>query len=449
MSDSNEGGSRCERPQYCYWLWNTITVLCDGTVTCGLDDPHGARCFGNVGRSSISDIFRSDAVDERRLRLLSGWRCSGCDLHTEVGPELFHALAPSSPHPKHAVIEFTIRCNIRCRNDICAHNNDPKARTRKRDFLSFEDYSSVLDEIGPSLQELFLFNYGEPFVHPRAMEFLRYARMANSSMRISTSTNGTLLSEVAADKIVKFALLDEICFTISGSDVDTYRKYHVGGDFNAAVTGMRAVVEAKHRHRRRKPLVKWRYLLFSWNDSDAQLDAARQLAREIGVDVLRFFLVSDPLTARSTLRAPASPGFALIRDAVEFEYHYRVGRYADHGLYEPETSPILGRFAWTSARARVEVPIQEGQACLRLAAFPRPNGGLPVVVLATPWSATDGRVGSGIWEDNVIAIPSDFADSSVPVEVCLAKTWRPNLTNHGGDSRELGVMVSLATVTVP
>ena len=31
-------------PLYCHWLWHSVTVLCDGTVTCGLDDLEYLLC---------------------------------------------------------------------------------------------------------------------------------------------------------------------------------------------------------------------------------------------------------------------------------------------------------------------------------------------------------------------------------------------------------------------
>src|SRR5437016_5640249 len=37
----------------CEYLSDTLTVLCDGNVTCGLDDPNGTRSFGNIKLSSV------------------------------------------------------------------------------------------------------------------------------------------------------------------------------------------------------------------------------------------------------------------------------------------------------------------------------------------------------------------------------------------------------------
>jgi hypothetical protein len=45
-----------------------LTVLCDGNVTCGLDDPNGTRSFGNVELSSVDAIWRDLRYGERKQR---------------------------------------------------------------------------------------------------------------------------------------------------------------------------------------------------------------------------------------------------------------------------------------------------------------------------------------------------------------------------------------------
>jgi hypothetical protein len=67
---------------YCQWLWHGITVLCDGTVTCGLDDPFKFRNYGNVSSATLRDIFARAAVKQRRQDLLSGTPCHGCSMYT-------------------------------------------------------------------------------------------------------------------------------------------------------------------------------------------------------------------------------------------------------------------------------------------------------------------------------------------------------------------------------
>lgn len=41
-------------------------------MTCGLDDPHGLRSFGHVGRQSLAEIFANPEYDHLREGLRDG-----------------------------------------------------------------------------------------------------------------------------------------------------------------------------------------------------------------------------------------------------------------------------------------------------------------------------------------------------------------------------------------
>ena len=68
----------------CEYLSDTLTVLCDGNVTCGLDDPNGIRSFGNIKHSSVDAIWRDLRYAERKQRLAAGRSCDACSLHHVV-----------------------------------------------------------------------------------------------------------------------------------------------------------------------------------------------------------------------------------------------------------------------------------------------------------------------------------------------------------------------------
>jgi hypothetical protein len=50
------------------------------------------------------------------------------------------------------------------------------------------------------------------------------------------------------------------------------------------------VIEARNRAGKTRPYIVWRYILFPWTDSPAEMDLARKMAREIGVDALAWHL---------------------------------------------------------------------------------------------------------------------------------------------------------------
>src|SRR6516165_7698878 len=88
----------------CEYLSDTLTVLCDGNVTCGLDDPHGTRSFGNIKLSSVDAIWRDLRYAERKQRLAQGRSCDGCSLHHVVQG----TMSERASAPRRLIVEATV-----------------------------------------------------------------------------------------------------------------------------------------------------------------------------------------------------------------------------------------------------------------------------------------------------------------------------------------------------
>ena len=61
------------------------------------------------------------------------------------------------------------------------------------------------------------------------------------------------------------------------------------------------------------PFINWRYILFTHNDSDAEMHAARELAANIGVDRLCWELTDHPEDMFSRRFLPGTPALEAIR----------------------------------------------------------------------------------------------------------------------------------------
>jgi hypothetical protein len=428
---------------YCEWLWHSLTVLCDGTVTCGLDDPYKTRSYGNVKTSTLRDIFAREGVLQRRANLLAGRGCDGCGMHGPAEGRDQDALTPSAPFPKRLVIEPSIKCNLRCRNSTCDIANDATFHLRREDYLPFEVFCRLMNEAGPHIKDLYFYNYGEPFAHPRAVDMLAYAKRMNPELKITTSTNGILLNRPGAvERIVAEGLLDFICFTIGGMDQQTYQRYHKNGSFDKAFSPMRRMMEEKRRLGKTKPIVHWRYLLFHWNDSDECIAEALRLRDEIGVDEFRFMLSFMPIGGRSLRRAPGTPGFHAILKDIAFQDGYCADPYAEGGMYPPEHSEAFGDFCWTGASARVRAQVRSGYINLRLARHEFATVPLPAARISTPWGEVSGQVGMHVWQDNLLEVPQGFG-GEVDVALDISPIFAPFRHIDSVDTRDLGIMIAL------
>ena len=90
-----------------------------------------------------------------------------------------------------------------------------------------------MDEAGPSLVRIDFFNYGEAFLHKRAVEMCEYIKANFPHIYLYTSTNGLALSEAQARRLVHSGI-DEVTFSIDGATPESYVKYRQRGKFDVA-----------------------------------------------------------------------------------------------------------------------------------------------------------------------------------------------------------------------
>jgi hypothetical protein len=76
------------------------------------------------------------------------------------------------------------------------------------------------------------------------------------------------------------------------------------------------MADEKRRSGRDLPFLNWRYILFRWNDSDAEMNTARRLAADIGVDRLCWELTDHPEEAYSRRFVPGSTALEAIHREV-------------------------------------------------------------------------------------------------------------------------------------
>ena len=407
-------------------------MLCDGNVTCGLDDPNGTRSFGNIKLSSVDAIWRDLRYAERKQRLAEGRSCDGCSLHHVVQG----AMPERASAPRRLIVEATVVCNIRCQNDACFKNNDPNEQTRTSNFLPLDVFKSLIDQTASGVEFMWFLNYGEPFLHPHAEDMIAYAKQKNPGMRIHSSTNGIPFARPGrAEKLARSGL-DHMTFTIAGIDQPTYVRYHGRGSADAALDGLRRVCEAKRELGLSTPVVHWRYLLFHWNDSAETITKVKARAAEMGVDELRFYLTHIPAGGATRRLAFGSPDHHEIADLAAASHGMRPD---DDGLFLREDQEHLGPYRWSAPTARVRLHAQGRFASLALSRPPQTPEASVVVTL--PWSKFTTRVaGDGAWASMRIFVPRRYRRSQL-VATLATSSWFP-VDDDVPDIRCLGVMVA-------
>jgi hypothetical protein len=271
-------------------------MLCDGRIVCGCADPYAKRVLGDVRRSTVSEVWTGDTAMRLRADLNEGGAtfCGDCPLKLP--------LAADEPAPRRSLdvgtlpsrlyIECTAACNISCFQACCAPETGI-TKTRQAGMLDFDLFARVVDEAAPSLGRIDFFNYGEAFLHRRALDMCEYIKSRYPHVYLYTSTNGLAFDETKARRLVHSGI-DEVTFSIDGATAESYVKYRQRGNFDLAMRNLAAMADEKRAAGRDVPFLNWRYILFKWNDSDEEMALARRLAAEIGVDRLCWELTDHP-----------------------------------------------------------------------------------------------------------------------------------------------------------
>ncbi|MDT8325550.1 MAG: radical SAM/SPASM domain-containing protein [Bacteroidota bacterium] len=173
-------------------------------------------------------------------------------------------------------IEPTNRCNLSCPE--CPSGNG--TMTRAQGLMPYEEFTRLVDEIHPEVFYLQLFFQGEPFIHNRLLDMVRYARAKHMYTAISTNAH-YLRPAVAADIVA--AGLDRLIVSVDGLTQDVYEQYRVGGNLAKVHEALHNFTAARNAAQR--PRTELTLQLLVTRQNEAQLPELRALAKKHGADI--------------------------------------------------------------------------------------------------------------------------------------------------------------------
>lgn len=175
--------------------------------------------------------------------------------------------------------EPTTSCNLRCPE--CP--SGLRAFTRPTGMLSKDFFRTTIDEIHAQLCYLIFYFQGEPYLNPDFLDMVKYA--TDKKIYTATSTNAHYLNDTNAKKTVESGL-DRLIISIDGTTQDVYTQYRIGGNIEKVLDGARNIVKWKKELNSKKPYVFFQFLVVKPNEH--QIEEIKKLAKEIGVDDVRF-----------------------------------------------------------------------------------------------------------------------------------------------------------------
>lgn len=130
-------------------------------------------------------------------------------------------MSPKSKKPyKKAYLEITNVCNLSCA--FC-----PKTSREPR-FVSVEEFASLIEQVQPLTDYVYLHLMGEPLLHPQLPELLEICRALD--FRVTLTTNGTLLP-ARQPVLLAAPALRKVSVSLHSFEANE------AGDFRAYLTG--------------------------------------------------------------------------------------------------------------------------------------------------------------------------------------------------------------------
>jgi MoaA/NifB/PqqE/SkfB family radical SAM enzyme len=154
-----------------------------------------------------------------------------------VSYELELESAPTFPDRMY--VESTNVCNLDCIMCPTGLHID----TRPKGYMEWGLYTQIIDEIAPYAEAVVLHSWGEPLLHTRIIDMIRYAK--ERDLLVETSTNATRLDEETSRKLIDSGL-DRIYLSMDGLTKETYEKVRVKGNFEVVRGNIERFLDLKH-----------------------------------------------------------------------------------------------------------------------------------------------------------------------------------------------------------
>jgi MoaA/NifB/PqqE/SkfB family radical SAM enzyme len=196
--------------------------------------------------ASIYRFFRYSSVDTVRNRffytLISG----------RIKKALYYPfksiMIRMEGRPKAIIIDTVSVCNLRC--PMCSVPPDISRKSTESKYMNIDKYKNIIDNINGYVTDLTLVYSGEPLLHPKFIDIVRYPA---NDYYITTISNATVFKNGVLDAILKY--VDIIFFSYDGFSKESFEKYRIGADFDEVTKNIENLLIERKKYRMGIPIV--------------------------------------------------------------------------------------------------------------------------------------------------------------------------------------------------
>jgi uncharacterized Fe-S cluster-containing radical SAM superfamily protein len=287
-----------------------VTILSDGRITTCCLDPKGLNTFASIYDENFDTTF-SIKFQELKQKFVENIKnfpfCVQCIKSRKNYYNDFHKKKPSAEEisafldekaiPKGLVIEMTSHCNLKCGR--CLSGLKDLKEYRQKGFIDGDTLKKWLISGINKIKNVRLYNYGETFLHPDAIDFCSFLTRENPSININIATNLILLNtDEKIEKLIK-AQPNVLIVSLHGASQKSVSKFMgPNANFELALDIMRNITIKRKKLGLDFPVNIWKYLLLVFNDSDEEMFAAQSILKKYEIDFLGFDIATGPFASK-------------------------------------------------------------------------------------------------------------------------------------------------------
>ena len=177
--------------------------------------------------------------------------------------------------PVSIAIEPTTSCNLRCPE--CP--SGLRSFTRETGMVDENFFRKTIDDLSDDLLYLTFYFQGEPYLHPKFADMVKYA--SAKKIFTVTSTNAHYLNDSNSKRTVESGL-DRLIISIDGTTQEVYEQYRIGGNLEKVLEGTKNILHWRKEMKSKTPQVIFQFLVVKPNEH--QVEEVKRLGKQLGVD---------------------------------------------------------------------------------------------------------------------------------------------------------------------
>ena len=225
--------------------------------------------YGKIKESKL--LLRAKTTGLLQIRDITNEQAENTKLNQQ---EMSQGVVLLKSKPQRLVLELTNACNLRC---IMCGRDEANFSLTTFDIEILKNLAPLLNEV----EEVTLFGWGEPTLHPQFEEILAF--LDNYPVKKYFVTNGMRLDKIK-EALFKYHV-DIMAISLDGAKSETNDNIRINSDLNFIVKELKDIVRIKKENGLKYPYMNFVMTLFDRNVEE--LPDLVKLASEIGLEEVK------------------------------------------------------------------------------------------------------------------------------------------------------------------